>query len=831
MKIKAKKLSSTVLRFDDNFALLLDIDDRGDFLYEFRFLSSTALALRNGATRVRLTVRTTIPSSPPNFFKGTNKVGDLRDFVGGILKSDALYKDTQRRNKAAILSSIFVDITAPIDKSLGAAIMAGASDQSVLGTQRVISLLSVEDLNSSNIDPPVLQTSLMDASRVVSNAEIRDASLDLLMGAGIDPTVVGTPSRSSVGTHQAFSGLNKTKSTLPSNSRPQGDVHQSSKHQATLVNSLHPQSPKQLNSKDDLRPSTKIPVISDVKLVYVSNSGQMKLPKASLGMDDFLMTFELMTPAGDVLETTTKKVGHNALVRLFNTPRVSPRVSIAPIQAAGRNVIEIQQKDPRATAVRIFRKRLSKTVRIDDAEYELVGDVSLSSANGLIKFVDAINNFNVVQYRCIPVGPGGILSSEFTNVVAPAVKSNAKSDSRINAISMYSKLSQDGIDVIVTSVPAGVVSIAPQRRDLTLHETSYSFIDVNDPVKPVVKGVDDVTFHDVDVKDGHDYEYTCLLYMSGGSIISSTATCIQRFLAPSVGVIDIDVNNVQIIRDSATPDIRFNISSTLIESSLDATSLALKRQGLSTLFQDELKAQRDDLQSLIAHNIIRIDLTSGTTETFGTFLGTNFSDRVVGQAKHVSKLVDGHRYKYIITTLLRDAETMFSKLQKQAVDPSTGKSYSYSPFKYQHPIALNKGTLVTQDTLRTQHAEDDFGFGQLGNPKEVTVTLDAQLPKMGTVTAARVGRRAVRVRWSVIGQLNRIEHFIILKENMGHVTISGKSHAFSQGKTFEFLDSLEPDDIGELSYSVVPVYSDYTRGNPAVSGKIDIVDGRSRAGG
>ena len=61
---------------------------------------------------------------------------------------------------------------------------------------------------------------------------------------------------------------------------------------------------------------------------------------------------------------------------------------------------------------------------------------------------------------------------------------------------------------------------------------------------------------------------------------------------------------------------------------------------------------------------------------------------------------------------------------------------------------------------------------------------------------------------------------------MGRSTIAGKAHSISSGKSFDFIDDVSPDDIGELTYRIVPIMNDYSRGAELRTNSVIITDSR-----
>jgi hypothetical protein len=571
-----------------------------------------------------------------------------------------------------------------------------------------------------------------------------------------------------------------------------------------------------------------VPVIADVPATQTLNVKSLRVP-ADIGFDDFYVVFELVGPTGAVIESVTKRVPHSLLIRAYNTPRVPPRIAVAPFQFQGKNVVEIEQVDLRASRVRLLRRRVVQTEVDISSEYEFVAEIPVQHRDGLVKFVDIVNNSSTLVYRCIAIGPGGVLGSEFSSAVSPASGFNTTPKSvRFFAAAMSVRVTNAGHEVSVSGIPPGVVAVAVMRRNLTLFDGMPTFLDTVEPIRLVGSDGGNTVFDDVDLKQGHVYEYTCDLYFEDGVVAPSTAYAVKKYIPLALSIADIEVTDLQVVRDGSTLDVRFNVNSKLTDDGLSAAFKALGTQDIRSLYTDELEAERDRLQKLIAHQINRIDLTTGVEETFGTVVDRLFSDDIARRKAGVSRLQEGHKYRYVITTLVRDPETMLQKFEKAMTDDATGKGYSFKPAIFRHPITLSRGTLVTRESLQARHPEDEFAHGFVGNSRDLDVTIDAPRPKIVAVSGLRLDRRNISIQWSVDGPVKNIDHFVVVKERLGQSTIAGKMHNVSQGKTFEFFDRVTPDDIGDVSYRIVPVHSDYTRGQEAISDRITIADNRSK---
>jgi len=807
-----KSIRTQVLRIENEFASLLDIENDGSFIYDFRYFVDGVLAVQNDVAVVRLSLR-----------RGKGDAGsrlqgrkDAEGFTRDLLSREQRLNDESRSKDADVFLEVFSDFTSVISNSDAPAIARGVSGEDLRTPMWVIDLKTSDDDRDRSIDPSILQTAIASQTRVLPGSSFELAHR-MLFQQHRDPSTVSSVGTDVTRTYSAFSGFKGAGLDAASTSVD-------GRLRASLVSNR-----SQVVTVGDIKPSVLLPRISDAPVSEMLVIKRVRVSSDALGTEDFYVRFDLLTHTGDVLASETKRVNHSSSVRALNTPRVPPRVNVTR-QQQGRNMVEIEQRDPYARSVRLLRKSLKSTeVRLLDARYEHVAELNVSRASGAVRFNDSVDNSCTVVYRCIPIGPGGVLGSEFTNAVTPALPADiAFVEERQLAVALNARVVQGAIEVSVASVPSGVVSIALKRRDLTTHDRESAFIDADSPVKQVTAGLLDTTVIDEDVKRGHIYQYSCVLYMIGGSVVESMGYVMISYVPAELGGAEVSVSDVSIVKDGSSLDVRFNVSTPLDDGNLDAVRRTLEAQGVLNLFQDELKLERDRLQSLVAHSIVRVDVTNGTSEDFGTFVGTSFSDRDAGRTAGVSSLRPGHRYRYVITTLLRSAETMFDELVRDAVDETTGREFSFKPSTFRHPFALNNGTTVDRDTLRSNHPEDDFAIGRLGNYREVEVTLMQELPSVIDVRVTRPNRDTLSVSWRIDGDQGLIDHFIVTKKMLDHTMIAGKAHNISRGRSFELLDRIGPDDIGEFKYAVVPVMNDYVRGVGVISNPVVIRDARVR---
>ena len=70
----------------------------------------------------------------------------------------------------------------------------------------------------------------------------------------------------------------------------------------------------------------------------------------------------------------------------------------------------------------------------------------------------------------------------------------------------------------------------------------------------------------------------------------------------------------------------------------------------------------------------------------------------------------------------------------------------------------------------------------------------------------------MKVNWTVSGDQNDIEHFVVMASFYGVTSTVGSVHNLSSSGRYWFYDHELYNEPGTVEYSVIPVYSDYTYG-------------------
>jgi hypothetical protein len=544
----------------------------------------------------------------------------------------------------------------------------------------------------------------------------------------------------------------------------------------------------------------KIPVEERVKFSFISNDP-----------DTLYLTIKVSDVDDVIVQTIVRTFHPRDYVKFNAIPTIPPISKTTGYGDKTHALLAIKQRDSKATAVKIY-KRIYDHHTLEDHPYVFVNEFNISMLDGWKYIPLEVSLGNTLIYRIVAVGNDGSLGSGYETVVLkPKMK-----DSNIKRVVVTTTPLLNGVELDVTHLPTDCVSFQILREDTTtlkktlLKISTPIYVETSDPNKVY-------TLQDTSVKREHVYRYYCLLYRKNGSHFKRLVAFYEHF--PLVeNIVDTKLVDARTLLTDQGYDVKFTIETVVVKTDLDHYKQLLQRQGLYELFTSDVQDVREKLGKLIAHNVRRVDLTTGAIEDFGTVTSTDFSDLSARNVAGVSDLVSGRKYRYVVTALLRAPETMLDTFVKTSTDVSTGRAYNYSPFKFLHPVVSARGSLVTNGSLRTHHTSDPMTFGFIGNYASADVALTTQLPNVANLTSEKFGTNIDVLKWSLVGASSDVDHFQIFTEHGNKKTVVGRVVCLPEARTFQYVRDLHPIEMNlDLKYYVVPVFHDFTRGAPVLA--------------
>jgi len=804
------KTPTPVLSIPTAFARLEDVTD-SYFVYKISYTVDAAEAVKARTFIVKINIDKNLgnQSTKPVLVKNVSNLAMISNIrlQAPLLKAAAA-------SKPAYVLTYTSDISSRIPNSgtgrlLAIAAGAAVSSNSLSTVSRTFITQAASQITLVGVRSPVMDLNL-NATRLTPSITInpqltRTQSMRLLY-SGIDPASLTVASNTIVPTSKTYSG------TIPRPSFTQASIVRNNPIVQNVIASQL--SNLRASAVDSLPPRQAVVTVAKTTSSFVTISETIHIPITQIGKNNFNIVFDLLTSNGGQHQTAKAFVEHGInLMQLI--PTTPPSVKQMSGGAVGRAIFEVKQLDPYAKGFFVYRRELNPNKPAKNAKYTQVGKQTLLPTETIF-FEDRIHTINKVLYRFIPFADDDMPSSVFTSQVVSfnnraIVKKNNVNRRPVFAV-MDARMSTDnGIHITISKYTESAISMMLRRRNLSLHETNSILIATSALTYSTVGGV---KFVDNNVKPGNIYEYTVDLVFPDGHMANVPTNSIMECSPITNNIAVTKVNNVNVTSYEGLADVTFSIEYSLSETNFELIKKMFSEQKLTLEYQAEITQNKDKLTTLLAYKVLRTNLSTGEVENFGIISDKNFSDRKFGLSRSVKNLDSSSEYVYTIITYVRNPETVIPKYERTVATTSDGvpSTYKLRPYKWLQPVTLAAGNLVTPRTLLSNHSKSELEQGLVVDIRYVPVAVSNVLPTIESALASKIKEDTIYLEWKVVGDLEKIDHFIVILDIMGMKTIIGTAHAISTNKSFAFVDPLTNGEKGQLEYTIVPVYYDYEQG-------------------
>lgn len=596
-----------------------------------------------------------------------------------------------------------------------------------------------------------------------------------------------------------------------------------------------------------LSTTTIVPVKKQIQTNFVDVSYTFEISEDIVQKNDFYLIFQILDKNDLIVQSDERIIKHSFYSNILLTPTEPPTVTCTNYSTPGKNIIKIKQNDSYCNKVKVYRKIIPTTINFDPLEtsYKFIGDMDITVEDNEKIFSDKVPNSTPIIYRVLPVSRQGQVSFEFGSVVAEPVKTYIHKSvlTRNSSCSLYSTITDQGIEITVSGLPTKLAGFKISRKKVSNYERS--FVDVSSTISTSAGTIESYKFIDRDVVVGESYEYGCTFIYTSGYQQRSSSVVFVEYIPLSINVVNTTITDPVVTMGEPTT-IKFDFKSQVINNPTDIIRSSVLNQQLSAYFGEDLTQIRDQLQQFIAHEIRRVNLTTGEQETFGVVQGSSFDDRALGIIRSVKPVKFGNVYRYDVIPLLREPSTVLKDFVKTSIIPQYKRtiktsqriiedgtavtrvveeekvfnSYSFKPSKWYHPLTLNNGVLVNEGSLKRNYSKNDFQFGNIGSVTSTTVTVGVTKPSIVNIQTGRIKKNTVALRWSINGNQASVDHFLIVLNYLSGRAILGKCSNISLDNKYLFLHEFDENIIGTVSFSIIPVYYDYTYGNDFISSEV-----------
>jgi hypothetical protein len=860
MKFNSEKVRNIVYLKTD-FTDIDGIDRYGRFVYDVSYWANIPRAIKNNSILVKISVYDSNPIINSNIFEGVTTAAEA---VKSLKEYDTTLKNRVRTARSKPIAVKYSDISSNISNEIAKKIKRDPDNaDNYLGLQRQILAIPTSKLSKGDPDSqPNLSIAKVEAP-TKGDRSIRRAALKSILSNGTCPSAVGEASFPINSFMASFQGVNRKysnrrhmrnyrrKRTIKGwergNRRSMMQSHgnkaiKSNMWGKYLRRSLRRKSYKKASSISLLPSKTQV-TTRLVSKRWAEITEEIRLPSQAInGLQKLHFLIELFNSDGDILDVKHRVVDHDAEVEEFLTPDYAPKL-FARSARVGKNVVWIRQVDRVATEVWLYRKYLNPESAKFARKYELIRKVKLTKKDRYKRVVDWINNSSTCIYRAIPVGPRQRVSHVFRNAVARPRRHKSlgkKSVEELTHVSIFAQTQEDKVVVRVSNIPEGPVALYITADDLSSKPTARRFNDSRrivgsepeDQTQVINSDTVDLVFDDTAVQHGHIYEYRCVMIYPGGNEVQSKITEVHEFYKEVTEeeriVVQLTGLAIQ-ADDSGNASVSFNIEPSFTDTGMETIVGALESAGAEQNFIDELQSDREKLNNLVAFSVQRQDSVSGETETFGVLSTGEFVDDVTTRRyTGVSSLEAGRSYRYIVRVLLRSAETLFDTALSDDIDMTTAKRYQKKISKFMNPSTLRNGTLpstgqsVGINPRSKMKSQDKFIEGRTG----IEVAIDADIPEfkpeVDKLNARKLGTKKTLLMWSITGDQDDLDHFIVMARFQGVKSTVGTVHNMSWSGRYYFFDRELSGEPGTIEYSVIPVLADYTYGTEVTAEEITL---------
>jgi len=506
-------------------------------------------------------------------------------------------------------------------------------------------------------------------------------------------------------------------------------------------------------------------------------------------------------------------VFHKKNLDIFLTPKLPPKiVSFYRRGSDGKIVLFVKQNDENATGISFFYKEIDK--KNLNNKYFYLGNYELRKVDGekKIEINKAINKKIIL--RALSNYENDKNCVLFDSVIVDENKNSVESNTEnlYNVVLGYQLNSDNTITISGVINEPEAFSILLYKKILSTSEESLIY----GPYK--LEQNKNFSFKDNDLKKDSYYEYNVKLIKKDGTVVNTNSNLVVQNKEIQTNILSSEIINASNTVISNTLNVEFEIKTVLEQKNITLVVENFKLLGIYDLYKDLFDST--DISTSFVYRVIRTNLQTGQEEDFGILSSNKFNDSTLRNRTNIKELESGYSYKYKIFTYFRTPFTLLPKLQLE--ETYRNLTYSFYPYLSRHPFVLKYGTLVSENTLKEKHSESDYSFGPTGAVIEYDADFTKTLPSIKEVKAVNLNKTMNILTWSVDGNLEKIDHFIITLTRFGIKSVVGSSHNISDSNSFIFYDVLLDGEAGEVFYSVLPVYFDYSLGQEISSNNIII---------
>lgn len=451
--------------------------------------------------------------------------------------------------------------------------------------------------------------------------------------------------------------------------------------------------------------------------------------------------------------------------------------------------------------------------------------------------VKSIESDDFKALTLLPGNPIIVRNKNESKVIHRKPLENAQLVLKSYQVPIFATRSENSYDVTFCSIKDGFYSLQ-KRRPIR----GEKFYDISSGNSVLSKGAKS-TVNDTDLSEGETYEYRIKFIDTKGTPRYSSNVLTKKFKSRNTDMPS--MASIRVVSEEKS-SISFK-PSLFIDSSSEKYSKILQSRGIKTDFLSSSNSDVRNYNGSPVFNVVRHDLSTGDAE----FLGNYYSDEVIFDGRSSTSMSTSaapraeassdeimtptdrqstsktppdpnKEYAYVVSFGIRPPES-FSKTDIANSTDQNSTSYSYNPYKF---FSRTDFMNIPSESEMLGKSEDirNFDISKYEIGMEQVVYKRSTTKSTGTIKNLRSERTLLKknsISWSYEGG-KTLDHFEVWATVDGTKSLIGAVDASvpSTGTSYSYLDEQLYDRVGEVTYSIAAVDTNFENAAPEASTSI-----------
>ena len=301
------------------------------------------------------------------------------------------------------------------------------------------------------------------------------------------------------------------------------------------------------------------------------------------------------------------------------------------------------------------------------------------------------------------------------------------------------------------------------------------------------------------------YEYKAEFYSNGAKLPVGVSTVLHYMNDSSISSkISFKIGDKSSGKSGNSIIHKFVIEEAISKDTAEKLLSTINTQGQQSTYSSELAQIKNRTGTITKYNITRTNTKTGKEE----IVSTNTPPNVIQTFEITSRKRD--TYKYTIKLSATEASKVSYSSAVEKIDQLSGQTYKFSNRKWRGQKTYDDEALPSQSSIIQNNFSD--ALNDSGQFASVTFSGPMVSPKIQAFSAGRDPfNKCNWLEWSVSGEIEEIDHFLILCFYNGiQAPIGAAGVPTDTKKKFIYKETRMYGLLGTVTYQVIIVSKDFT---------------------